>query len=94
MVKLPLKRKAILGPRSANYLKSFFKQRLALFTRDAKSGKLFHAIAFANAQIQASIGKNIDRGRVFRDSERMLKRQDENESADANAAGASGDTRG
>src|SRR5262249_16940018 len=94
LVEFPFKRKALLGPRSANHLKSLFSQCLTVVTRYPESGKLFHAIAFANTQIQTSIGKNIYRGRVFGDSERVLKRQDENKSADANTTGASGDTCG
>src|SRR5690242_11970741 len=82
---------AALGKGADHHLERLVKSCLGLLRRDLKSLELAMAIAFADAEIEAATGNQIERCRLFREQHRVMPRQHHHRRAKAQTRGAHGE---
>ena len=76
MPKATLVREALArGPGPRHHLKGFLETRFGLFGRDLKSLELAVAVAFADAEIEPALRKEIERCRFFGEQHRIVPRR-------------------
>src|ERR1700758_4578541 len=80
------------NPRAQDNLDRFFKAAFRLFRRHTETLEFAVPVAFADAEIQPTVGNQIKRRRLLRQEDRVVPRQDHYRRTKPQCGGSHGET--
>src|SRR5215472_14194754 len=84
-------REVFFGPRTAQYLDALFQSAGARFSIDAVAGEFIRSVALAPPEIEASVGDDVDRRRIFGNPDGIVQGQEHQVGAHPDASRSCGD---